>query len=122
MTARSPGQLEWRYEFAQVLHEQGRLEEARRELRLLLQQHPDHQPAVELHRDVVRSDVGVDGFLPRADAGERVGGHMEGVRRVGREIRVLARVRQRARRQRMRGTPTNRKAARISIWPGRGQD
>ena len=55
---------------------------------------------VPLHRDVVRPDVRVDRFLPRADAGERVRRHVERVRRVGREVRVLARIWQRARRER----------------------
>jgi O-antigen ligase/Flp pilus assembly protein TadD len=54
LAARSPGRVEWRYEFAQALHELGRLDEARRELRLLLQQQPDHRPAAELYRQVVR--------------------------------------------------------------------
>jgi tetratricopeptide (TPR) repeat protein len=51
---RSPGRAEWRYEFAQVLHDQGRLDEARQELRTLLQQQPDHRAGGELHRTVLR--------------------------------------------------------------------
>ena len=54
---------------------------------------------VPFHGDVVRADVGVDRFLPRADTRKCVGRHMECVRRIGREVRVLPRVRQRARRQ-----------------------
>jgi O-antigen ligase/tetratricopeptide (TPR) repeat protein len=54
LAARSPGRGEWRFEFAQVLAEQGRLEEARRELRLFLDQTPGHPGASELYRDVVR--------------------------------------------------------------------
>jgi tetratricopeptide (TPR) repeat protein len=47
---------EWRFEFAQLLHEQGRVKEARRELRTLLQQQPDHRPGKELYREVLRRE------------------------------------------------------------------
>jgi tetratricopeptide (TPR) repeat protein len=54
LEARSPRGVDWRYEFAQVLHEQGRLAEARRELRTLLQQQPDHTRGKDLYQKVLR--------------------------------------------------------------------
>jgi O-antigen ligase/tetratricopeptide (TPR) repeat protein len=54
LAARSPRDVDWRYEFAQVLHEQGRLDEARRELRVLLQQQPEHRRGKELYQEVLR--------------------------------------------------------------------
>ena len=64
---------------------------------------PRVQPFADVvprHGGVVRADVGVDRLLPRADAREGVRRHVERVRRVGREVRVLPRVGQRARRER----------------------
>jgi O-antigen ligase/tetratricopeptide (TPR) repeat protein len=54
LAARSPRRDDWRYEYAQALREQGRLEDARRELRLLLAHQPGHRAAAELQREVVR--------------------------------------------------------------------
>jgi O-antigen ligase len=54
LAARSPRSIDWRYEFAQVLHAQGRLDEARRELRALLQQQPEHRGGKELYQEVLR--------------------------------------------------------------------
>jgi hypothetical protein len=53
VAARWPGG-EWRLEYAQTLLELGRLEDARREVRVLLQQTPDHQRATELHDRIIR--------------------------------------------------------------------
>jgi tetratricopeptide (TPR) repeat protein/O-antigen ligase len=54
LAARSPRSADWRFEFAQVLHERGRLDEARRELRALLQQQPEHRRGKELYQEVLR--------------------------------------------------------------------
>jgi Flp pilus assembly protein TadD len=54
LAARSPRDVGWRYEFAQALHERGRLDEARRELRALLQQQPEHRRGKELYQEVLR--------------------------------------------------------------------
>ncbi len=45
---RKPDQTEWRFEMAQSLQEEGRLEEARRELTLVLVRQPGHTQAREL--------------------------------------------------------------------------
>jgi O-antigen ligase/tetratricopeptide (TPR) repeat protein len=54
-----PRQADWRYELAQILYEQGELEEARRELVLALTQQPKHAQARELltlvSREITRS-------------------------------------------------------------------
>jgi Flp pilus assembly protein TadD len=54
LAARSPRDGDWRYEFAQALHERGRLDEARRELRSLLRQQPEHRRGKELYQEVLR--------------------------------------------------------------------
>jgi tetratricopeptide (TPR) repeat protein len=54
LAARSPRDVGWRYEFAQVLRERGRLDEARQELRSLLQQQPEHRRGKELYQEVLR--------------------------------------------------------------------
>jgi len=48
LLSRQPAQANWRYELAQVLHEQNRLEDARRELVVVLAQQPKHAQAREL--------------------------------------------------------------------------
>jgi tetratricopeptide (TPR) repeat protein len=52
--AREPGRVDWRYEFAELLHEQGRLPEARRELVAVLAWQPGHAPARQLREVVAR--------------------------------------------------------------------
>jgi predicted Zn-dependent protease len=48
LVARKPRQLNWRYEFAQLLYEEGKLQEARTELLTVLAQQPAHREAHEL--------------------------------------------------------------------------
>jgi O-antigen ligase/tetratricopeptide (TPR) repeat protein len=48
LLAREPGQAVWRCELAQVLHDRGWLQDARREVVLTLAQQPGHAPAREL--------------------------------------------------------------------------
>jgi tetratricopeptide (TPR) repeat protein len=50
---RAPDQVSWRLELAQLLVKQGRLEQARRELRLILFLQPNHGTAQALQREVV---------------------------------------------------------------------
>jgi hypothetical protein len=47
----------WRFEFARLLFDEGRLEAARRELRTVLAQEPTHQAATRLHEEIVRALV-----------------------------------------------------------------
>jgi hypothetical protein len=54
--AREPRQVDWRYEFAELLHEQGRMPEARRELVAVLAWQPGYAPARQL-RDVVAREA-----------------------------------------------------------------
>jgi O-antigen ligase/tetratricopeptide (TPR) repeat protein len=49
-----PQRIEWRWEFAQLLHKRGLLAEARLELRTILQTQSGHVPARELWRTVER--------------------------------------------------------------------
>jgi tetratricopeptide (TPR) repeat protein len=51
LLAREP---RWRYEFVQLLYEEGQLPEARRELVILLEQEPANAPARDLYRAVLR--------------------------------------------------------------------
>jgi tetratricopeptide (TPR) repeat protein len=48
LLSRQPGQAVWRYELAQLLREQGQLEESRRELVVVLARQPNHYGAREL--------------------------------------------------------------------------
>ncbi len=48
LLGRDPGHAEWRYENARLLYEQGRLDDARRELNILLAQHSKHAAGREL--------------------------------------------------------------------------
>jgi tetratricopeptide (TPR) repeat protein len=43
-----PGQVSWRYEFAQLLYQEGQVREARRELEAVLAQQPEHAAARKL--------------------------------------------------------------------------
>jgi O-antigen ligase len=52
---RRPGAAGWRYELARLLRERGRLEQARRELRSLLGEHPGHAQARALYHEVIQS-------------------------------------------------------------------
>ncbi|HEX8202954.1 MAG TPA: tetratricopeptide repeat protein, partial [Isosphaeraceae bacterium] len=52
--ALEPLQVEWRFEFARLLHEQGRDQEAYAELRTVLGLRPDHPPALALRDAVAR--------------------------------------------------------------------
>lgn len=52
--AREPLQVGWRYEFARLLYQQGRLQDARRELLTVLGQQPGHTQALELLEAVTR--------------------------------------------------------------------
>jgi O-antigen ligase/tetratricopeptide (TPR) repeat protein len=45
---REPQQADWRYEFAQLLYQQGHAQEARREVLLVLRQQPEHAKALQL--------------------------------------------------------------------------
>jgi tetratricopeptide (TPR) repeat protein len=47
----------WRYELARLLRERGRLHQARRELRALLEEQPGHAQALVLYQEVIRSLV-----------------------------------------------------------------
>jgi tetratricopeptide (TPR) repeat protein len=49
-----PDAPEWRYEFADLLHRQGRLQDARRELNTILAGRPGYDKARELHKRVLR--------------------------------------------------------------------
>ena len=53
-----PTQVDWRYEFAQFLYEQGRLAEARRQLLILIAQQPNHRQALSLLKSVTREIAG----------------------------------------------------------------
>jgi len=57
LLARDPLQLTWRYEFAQLLYEEGRLAEARAELLFVLAQKPRHREAYELLTIVTRKEL-----------------------------------------------------------------
>jgi tetratricopeptide (TPR) repeat protein len=52
--SRNPDQAAWRYEFVELLVERAQLQEARRELRALLEQDPNHAPARDLYQKVVQ--------------------------------------------------------------------
>jgi tetratricopeptide (TPR) repeat protein len=52
--AREPQQVGWRYEFAKLLYQQGRLQEARHELLIILGQQAGHAQARELFEAVTR--------------------------------------------------------------------
>src|SRR5262249_2301958 len=52
---REPGKADWHFELAGVLAEQGRLDQAREELEILLGRHPGHSPARELLRAVAQA-------------------------------------------------------------------
>jgi O-antigen ligase/tetratricopeptide (TPR) repeat protein len=52
---RRPSAHVWRYELADLLRRQGRLVEARRELRTLVAEHPGYAEAQALYRDVLRA-------------------------------------------------------------------
>jgi hypothetical protein len=54
LVAREPRQVAWRFEFARLLSDLGRLEESRRQLLDLLEQDPNHSAARELLADVAR--------------------------------------------------------------------
>jgi tetratricopeptide (TPR) repeat protein len=54
---RKPDQAGWRYEMAEVLHEEGQLEETRRELVVVLAQQPNHTQARELLALVSREQI-----------------------------------------------------------------
>src|SRR5205823_4767294 len=49
---RDPQQVRWRYELAELLHEQGKLPECRRELNTILYQQPGFREAEELRKIV----------------------------------------------------------------------
>jgi O-antigen ligase/tetratricopeptide (TPR) repeat protein len=55
--ALTPGQPAWRFELVELLHQQGQLQDARRELRTILAQEPEHQPAKDLYRRVLRQQI-----------------------------------------------------------------
>jgi tetratricopeptide (TPR) repeat protein len=50
---RQPGKVEWRYELAELLFDLQRMNEARDELAIILQQQPDHERARQLHHRIV---------------------------------------------------------------------
>jgi O-antigen ligase/tetratricopeptide (TPR) repeat protein len=52
--ARDPEQVAWRYELAELLHQQGQLSEARQELLTILQEQPRHKDAARLFEVVSR--------------------------------------------------------------------
>ncbi len=54
LVAREPRQIAWRFEFARLLSDLGRLEESRRQLLDLIEQAPHHSAARELLADVAR--------------------------------------------------------------------
>jgi thioredoxin-like negative regulator of GroEL len=51
---RAPQEIEWRYEFARLLHRQGRLKEARRQLLTVLTDQPSHREGQRLLQVVAR--------------------------------------------------------------------
>jgi tetratricopeptide (TPR) repeat protein/O-antigen ligase len=55
--ALAPAQASWRFDMARLLYEQGRLPDARRELRAVRAQQPGHQEAGELLRAVLREQA-----------------------------------------------------------------
>jgi tetratricopeptide (TPR) repeat protein len=57
LLARAPDQPAWRYEFAQMLYEAGQLDEARRQLVVLLRAEPANGPARDLYQTVVRDSA-----------------------------------------------------------------
>jgi len=67
---REPRQVEWRFEFARYLHDIGKLEESRRELVIILNQDPKHDPARDLLETVTQE-------LLRERSKERKGGSRE---------------------------------------------
>jgi O-antigen ligase len=52
---RRPDVVAWRYELARLLRQRGRLQQARRELRALLGDHPGHSQARALYEEVIRT-------------------------------------------------------------------
>ena len=56
--ARDPRQTEWRFQFAQLLVQAGRLEEAVRELKQVVREQPGNGDALELYQTVFRQLAG----------------------------------------------------------------